>query len=77
MTGYESFDVVLHLNTTDTQIAREIVGDAGEKIKDRDDWDGKLLFETIWEGSPEIEMRVRVYLTSEARQNGSGAELYF
>lgn len=77
MTGEEQFDVVLHLTTSDIQEARELVGNAGEQISDRDDWDQKLRFETKFEGAPEIDMSVRVYLTPEARKKSSGAELYF
>jgi len=77
MTGEETFDVILHLNTTDMERARELVGNAGEQVSGRDDWDQKLRFETKYEGAPDIDMSVRVYLTPDARETAKGTKLFF
>ncbi|WP_155119958.1 hypothetical protein [Haloarcula rubripromontorii] len=77
MTGEEDFDVILHLNTTDLERARELVGNAGEQISERGDWDQKLRFNPNYGESPEVDMSVRVYLTPESREGAGGTELHF
>lgn len=69
LTGQEPYDIVCQLTTTDLQRTRDLMGKAGEHLRNSHDWSGKFFYKSKYEGAPEIDQSVYMYLTDEAKAN--------